>query len=234
MSNRKTLLFMIIPVLLSCNRFNRSQKLSLSQQTAIPGETVIISTGTILKEKEKISVSFDKIAAAIVSAEDSLIEVLVPETGQTSSTITVMMGDKKIGTTQIGIKEHPTRKLILLYSHDGKVTQVGEKLCNDEIASPDYTAGDKIAYDLLDTSKQLLASGLIKDPMAMEVFDDPKQKIFREKAMHGEGTFTVNVPNIKTAMQLRLYTVRLPGDSLNEKFLRDKKLLAEIPIAPIK
>ncbi|HEV8272481.1 MAG TPA: IPT/TIG domain-containing protein [Chitinophagaceae bacterium] len=229
----KTAYYMLLIILTaSCNRRILPDSISLSQSSARPGETILINTGKrTISDKNKISVTFNEITSQVISLEDSLVEVMVPELQPGEAKINISVDKKSIGNSSITIKEHSTRKLIFMINPEGKVEKIGEKLSNDEIASPDLTAGNKIAYDLVDANQQILASGLVPNPLGgMEVFDDPQKKIFREKAGHMGGTFTINVPNIKGGMKLRIYDVQLPGDANNQQFLERKKLITEIDI----
>jgi hypothetical protein len=230
--NKAAYYVLLIIITASCHRRITGDSISLSQSSALPGETILINTGKrSVADKNKINVTFNEITSQVVSVQDSLVEVMVPELQPGEAKINIRIDKETIGNSSITIKEHSTRKLIFMISHEGKVEKIGEKLSNDEIASPDMAAGSKIAYDLLDGNQQILASGLIANPLGgMEIFDDPQKKIYREKAAHMGGSFTINVPNIKGGMKLRLFDVQLPGDANNEKFLERKKLIAEIDV----
>lgn len=200
-----------------------------STDISSPGEVILLQfSDTTEVDTSGMEVTFGKEGALITGqGQQGEIAVMVPDAPAGKVKLQVKRKGKLMGETEFTIQDNSAKSIA--FSMQGKEFKVlASKGTNNAVEQYQGTEGRMLAFDVTDAKGQLVMTGTVAHPGAMEVFVEPKK--LRRESMHDHmpSFFSITIPNAKGKLTIKFYE---PDSNLSitaSNFSSSRTLISEI------
>jgi hypothetical protein len=207
----------------------QSTSFSVSTDISSPGEVVLLQfSDTAEVDTSGLEVTFGKEAALITGlGQQGDLAVMVPDAPAGKVKLQVKRKDKILGESDFTIQDNSAKSIA--FSMQGKEFKVlASKGTNNAVEQYQGTEGRMLAFDVLDAKGQLVMTGTIAHPGAMEVFVEPK--VIHRESMHEHmpSFFSITIPNAKGKLSIKFYEPDSNLSITSGNFSSARTLISEV------
>lgn len=215
----------------SCiRRTGQSTTFSVSQDISSPGDIILLQfSDTTEVDTSGLEVTFGKAGAFIAGqGPQGAISVMVPDVPSGKLKLAVSRKGKLLGETEFTIQDNSAKSIAL--SMQGKEFKVlSSKGTNNAVEQYMGTEGRMLAFDVLDAKGELVMTGTVPHPGAMEVFVEPK--VIHREEMHDHhmpSFFSITIPNAKGKLTIKFYEPDSKVNITAGNFSSARTLISEV------
>ncbi|MRG44287.1 hypothetical protein GFS24_04135 [Chitinophaga sp. SYP-B3965] len=221
---------MLMLFAVSCiRRTGQSTAFTVSQDISSPGDIILLQfSDTTEVDTSGMEMTFGK-EAAFISGQgpQGAIAVMVPDIPSGKVKLSVSRKGKLLGESDFTIQDNPAKSIAL--SMQGKEFKVlASKGTNNPVEQYLGTEGRMLAFDVLDAKGELVMTGTVPHPGAMEVFTAPKVIHREEMHEHMPSFFSITIPNAKGKLTIKFYEPDSKVSITSGNFSSARKLISEI------
>lgn len=214
----------------SCIRkTGQSTSFTVSTDISAPGNIVLLQfSDTTEVDTSGMEVSFGKEAAFITGqGQQGTVAVMVPDAPAGKVKLQVKRKGKLMGETDFTIQENSAKSIA--FSMQGKEFKVlTSKGTNNAVEQYLGTEGRMLAFDVLDAKGQLVMTGTVPHPGAMEVYVEPK--VIHRESMHEHmpSFFSITIPNAKGKLTIKFFETDSNLSITSGNFISARQLISEV------
>lgn len=221
---------MLMLFAVSCIRkTGQSTTFTVSQDISSPGDIILLQfSDTTEVDTSGLEVTFGK-EGAFIAGQGPLgaISVMVPDVPSGKVKLAVSRKGKLLGESEFTIQDNSAKSIAL--SMKGKEFKVlSSKGTNNAVEQYLGTEGRMLAFDVLDAKGELVMTGTVAHPGAMEVFVAPKVIHREEMHDHMPSFFSITIPNAKGKLTIKFYEPDSKVNITAGNFSSARQLISEI------
>lgn len=207
----------------------QSTSFTVSTDISSPGEIVLLQFADSTEvDTSGMEVVFGKEAALITGqGRQGNIAVMVPAAAAGKVQLQVKRKGKALGEAEFTIQDNTAKSIA--FSMQGKEFKVlASKGTNNAVEQYLGTEGRMLAFDVLDAGGQLIMTGTVPHPGAMEVFTEPK--VVHRESMHEHmaSFFSITIPNAKGKLTIRFFEPASNLSITSGNFSSARTLISEV------
>lgn len=205
-------------------------QIEFSKYSSAPGEAIGITIPPVDKfSYAGFSVTFNQVAADIISVTDNVIKVMVPGVSAGSKQVTVYYAERVVGKRLFTVLDYPTIKVIFGMK-DGNFEKIGQKFTNEKPDTAQVSLSSPFMYQIIQSrDAKIISLGSVPVTHAgNEVFINFAGQITRD-TVSNLATFDIIIPNTRNNLNIRFFENKYPG-RFDPAAVKRNKMLREIKI----